>query len=1146
MATPSDRLVMVVLTLLSCGVYLNTFSAGFTFDDNFAVINNGDVTDAARPVWHLFTSDFWGQNIRSEQSHKSYRPLTVLSLRLQKQLSAYLPARTPLVDTGSQLVPHDNSDGLDPRPFHIANMLMHALVTLLVYRLAYQLCRAQDPAQGDGTRADAASRVEALIAGLLFACHPIHTEAVAGIVGHAELLAAAFAVSALLAYMQAAECGQRQHVYSNRLAGGGSRQHSAAKQQGSPGPLVPLQEANHMRHWALVAAAVLLTWAAALSKEIGITIAAAMVLYDAFLVPMPVEAQQQPLSSAASAIRSTRRSARLRGIVRSLWRRHQTWRMALMAVVVLIYVKGRAWLAGDHLVRIFRKVENPIPFAPTTTALLTMGYLHANWRTVLRNQDWHSEEKLFRAAQKVCWTSAKVQLNSGILERRYMNWRQALEHFELARAIEPGYCEPDYWVGLTLINQGLDIPRGLEELQKAVNCKYVAVEAVKALHKIYTLLHAESPRGALYIKAWAQVLLHPTLNRLEEACEALEQAAVEVALRQPGVDFAGLTEMCLEHLQPKQQQQQVNTGEQPQAGLATLRRCIIARQGLLSALLKQPAAGERAKRATYAYLRDSSACRVTAMLDGGTLVQPASQAHMQLIHNVQAADAEDPWLQREWGEILLAQGRAQEAVRHLIDQAKMAAANGGHVHHAALTSEVALTPAQSVGNQFINQYYTVLHSSPKYLHRFYTDASTLTHADASGPVPQVSTISGQKNIHDKVMSLGLEEAIPQLYSVDAQSSLQNGVIVQVTGTLLTKNKLRRFFTQTFFLAVQEKGFFVLNDIFRFRPDNEGQELGFMAPAAVQAAPKPCSQANGYMGGKPAQPHAPQPPLQHQPQPPHPHQAPLQHTQPPMPPQQQPHAATSAPQVRAPVPPSQPAAAAAPPAKPAPAPGPAPAPAPSPAPAPVPTPPPQAQPSPAPKPASPKKAEPVKPAPPPQAAAVKEQEAPARAAPAAGPERSVSPVKAPPAQGEAAPAISLSLSSNGNGNGSGDQAGYFQEDVPCTSIFVRDLPADVTPEKLEAAFARFGTVKDGLRGISLKVQKGKDTFAFVEFTEAGAMQAAIDATVIIDGQKASVTEKRPQFIRPRGGGRGGSGPMRGGGGRGGRGGYMGGSRPPLYG
>jgi len=40
---------------------------------------------------------------------------------------------------------HDNSgDELDPLPFHISNVFMHAVVTYLVYLLALRLCVARD------------------------------------------------------------------------------------------------------------------------------------------------------------------------------------------------------------------------------------------------------------------------------------------------------------------------------------------------------------------------------------------------------------------------------------------------------------------------------------------------------------------------------------------------------------------------------------------------------------------------------------------------------------------------------------------------------------------------------------------------------------------------------------------------------------------------------------------------------------------------------------------------------------------------------------------------------------------------------------------------------------------------------------------
>ena len=56
--------------------------------------------------------------------------------------------------------------------------------------------------------------------------------------------------------------------------------------------------------------------------------------------------------------------------------------------------------------------------------------------------------------------------------------------------------------------------------------------------------------------------------------------------------------------------------------------------------------------------------------------------------------------------------------------------------------------APQVGNQFVSQYYTVLHTSPKHLHRFYADHSTLIHADVipeGGAVSQnLKTATGQK------------------------------------------------------------------------------------------------------------------------------------------------------------------------------------------------------------------------------------------------------------------------------------------------------------------------------------------------------------------------------------------------------------------
>ena len=141
-----------ILLLLSILPYCNTLRAGFTLDDwpnvreNPAVTSGIDLTEIfATPVPLLAYL---------------YRPLTILTFAL------------------NEAVAPGNAAG-----FHLANVLLHAAVTLLVYVLALQLF---------------SGRV-ALIAAALFAVHPLHTEAVSSIVGRAEVLAALFGLLTLLA-----------------------------------------------------------------------------------------------------------------------------------------------------------------------------------------------------------------------------------------------------------------------------------------------------------------------------------------------------------------------------------------------------------------------------------------------------------------------------------------------------------------------------------------------------------------------------------------------------------------------------------------------------------------------------------------------------------------------------------------------------------------------------------------------------------------------------------------------------------------------------------------------------------------------------------------------------------------------------------
>ena len=147
--------------------------------------------------------------------------------------------------------------------------------------------------------------------------------------------------------------------------------------------------------------------------------------------------------------------------------------------------------------------------ASRITGALVVGALLMSYgvRTWVRNADWATEETLFLAALRVCPDSAKVRLNNGILARRYENWTGAIVHFRRAEEIEPGYCEPKYWIGITKARVQCVAPRcssstdasslqvnqnkldeGLQLLVDALDCKWVAVESAKVLQQARALL----------------------------------------------------------------------------------------------------------------------------------------------------------------------------------------------------------------------------------------------------------------------------------------------------------------------------------------------------------------------------------------------------------------------------------------------------------------------------------------------------------------------------------------------------------------------------------------------------------------------------------------------------------------------------------
>jgi tetratricopeptide (TPR) repeat protein len=141
--------------------FAGTLGHGFALDDAPEVVQNERIRSLAS-VPQVFAEGSWAG---AGDPAPIYRPLTTVTYALNHA-----------------------AGGLSPFGFHLANVLLHGLVSLLVLALAVRL--------GLPLAAAAAGAI-------LFAVHPIHVEVVANVVGRKDALATGFVILAVLAHARA-------------------------------------------------------------------------------------------------------------------------------------------------------------------------------------------------------------------------------------------------------------------------------------------------------------------------------------------------------------------------------------------------------------------------------------------------------------------------------------------------------------------------------------------------------------------------------------------------------------------------------------------------------------------------------------------------------------------------------------------------------------------------------------------------------------------------------------------------------------------------------------------------------------------------------------------------------------------------------
>lgn len=290
-------LASVLAAALALGIFATPtqLNGALLYDDKAAILGS-PVVQGQVPLSMVWTRDFWGKDdLVSKESHKSFRPLVTLTYKLNHYL-----------------------DGDTPYGYHVLNACLHALVSALVVPVTIA-------ALGWRER----SVFIPLVAGLLFAAHPVHVESVQNGVGRAEVMMALFYLLGFLLYAHVGVGPEPCQLHT--------RAHL---------PLSP-------RSALAIAGVHCLTLCALLCKETGVTLPVLCAAWDA-LVVLRVELRQL----GAYLRRSEGRAAALHRALPAALARY-----ALLAVGCVWLALWRKALNGDTEPEFARK-QNMAVFHP--------------------------------------------------------------------------------------------------------------------------------------------------------------------------------------------------------------------------------------------------------------------------------------------------------------------------------------------------------------------------------------------------------------------------------------------------------------------------------------------------------------------------------------------------------------------------------------------------------------------------------------------------------------------------------------------------------------------------------------------------------------------------------------------------------------
>lgn len=164
----------ILVLILAAAVYVDGLSYQFVWDDGPMVVQNPELRDL-RNLPRFLRADYTTLTSGAIDGHY-YRPILALSLALDGTLW-----------------------GLNPAAFHLTNILLHLVVTLLLGRFLLAL---------------GAAREIAVLAALIFAIHPAHVEVVAFVAARVDLLLTLCILGCALSYSRSKTPGRGRTAWT--------------------------------------------------------------------------------------------------------------------------------------------------------------------------------------------------------------------------------------------------------------------------------------------------------------------------------------------------------------------------------------------------------------------------------------------------------------------------------------------------------------------------------------------------------------------------------------------------------------------------------------------------------------------------------------------------------------------------------------------------------------------------------------------------------------------------------------------------------------------------------------------------------------------------------------------------------------------